>query len=35
MFFTVTGEKPNDEDYNAPYKEKTTFILCNPNAMFY
>jgi len=35
MFFTVTGDKPDDDDYSATYKDKPTFILCNPNAMFY
>jgi pimeloyl-ACP methyl ester carboxylesterase len=35
MFFPYTGEQAIDEDYSLEYKDKTTFILCNPNAMFY
>jgi len=35
MFFTATGEPIQDDNPNAAYKERDTFILCNPNAMFY
>jgi hypothetical protein len=35
MFFTYNGVTPDDNDYKLDYKEKTTFIICNPNAMFY
>ena len=36
MFFSTTGEKLNDDPLAVvDYKEKPTFILCNPNAMFY
>ena len=35
MFFTSTGEKVDDENADAAYKTQPTFILCNPNAMFY
>jgi len=35
MFFTATGEQLQDENPTASYKERDTFILCNPNAMFY
>ena len=35
MFFTSTGEVLDDEKDNADYKNMPTFILCNPNAMFY
>lgn len=35
MFFTTTGEAVNDDDPSMNYKNLPTFILCNPNAMFY
>ena len=35
MFFTYNGIMPDDIDYKLDYKDKTTFIICNPNAMFY
>jgi hypothetical protein len=35
MFFTQSGCKPDDADPNKLYKDRHTFILCNPNAMFY
>ena len=35
MFFTNTGEKVDDYNPGCNYKENPTFILCNPNAMFY
>jgi hypothetical protein len=35
MFFTATGEKLDDLNELAEYKDRNTFILCNPNAMFY
>lgn len=35
MFFTNTGEKVDDSNPRSNYKENPTFILCNPNAMFY
>ncbi len=35
MFFTATGEKPDDLNELAEYKDRNTFIICNPNAMFY
>jgi len=35
MFFSSTIEVPVDDDENLDYKNKPTFILCNPNAMFY
>ena len=35
MFFTATGEKLDDQNERAEYKDRHTFILCNPNAMFY
>jgi len=35
MFFTATGEKLDDLNEMAEYKDRNTFILCNPNAMFY
>jgi cytochrome oxidase Cu insertion factor (SCO1/SenC/PrrC family) len=35
MFFTATEEVPNDDDPSLAYKDRHTFILCNPNAMFY
>ena len=35
MFFSSTGEKLDDQNYQAEYKDRNTFILCNPNAMFY
>ena len=35
MFFTNTGEKIDDSNDSLYYKENPTFILCNPNAMFY
>ena len=35
MFFTTTGEEVDDNVFDANYKSLPTFILCNPNAMFY
>jgi len=35
MFFTATGEKADDSNDKLDYKTKPSFILCNPNAMFY
>jgi len=35
MFFTYSSEMPEDEAYDKSYKEKCTFVLCNPNAMVY
>ncbi len=35
MFFPTTVEKVDDKDPDLKYKDKPTFILCNPNAMFY
>jgi hypothetical protein len=35
MFFTATGEALQDDNKSATYKERDTFILCNPNAMYY
>ena len=35
MFFASTSEKLDDDDSGKLYKDKPTFILCNPNAMFY
>jgi hypothetical protein len=35
MFFSVSGDIADDNDPTQDFKEKTTFILCNPNAMFY
>jgi hypothetical protein len=35
MFFTATSEVPQDDLTEAAYKDLPTFILCNPNAMFY
>lgn len=35
MFFTATSESLQDENNEALYKQRDTFILCNPNAMFY
>ena len=35
MFFTTTGEDVDDNNFEANYKTLPTFILCNPNAMFY
>lgn len=35
MFFTTTSEEVNHDDETLKYKKLPTFILCNPNAMFY
>ena len=35
MFFPTTGEKVQDDKYDAEYKSMPTIIICNPNAMFY
>ena len=35
MFFSSTSEKLEDDISEKTYKDKPTFILCNPNAMFY
>jgi hypothetical protein len=35
MFFSATTEKLDDNNPTLSYKDKPTFILCNPNAMFY
>lgn len=35
MFFTATSESLQDDNSEALYKQRDTFILCNPNAMFY
>ena len=35
MFFASTEEVLDDDDVTKAYKDKHTFILCNPNAMFY
>ena len=35
MFFSATGEKLQDDNSECEYKKRDTFILCNPNAMFY
>ena len=37
MIFPATDEKIDKEDYRAEknFKKLPTFILCNPNAMFY
>jgi alpha/beta superfamily hydrolase len=35
MFFSVDSEPIDDLNPRAVYKTKPTFILCNPNAMFY
>ena len=37
MFFPATGEKLEKDNLKAEknFKKLPTFILCNPNAMFY
>jgi hypothetical protein len=35
MFFTATSTQPNDDNPKEEYKKYPSFILCNPNAMFY
>jgi hypothetical protein len=35
MFFSATSEKLDDDNPEAAYKDRETFILCNPNAMYY
>lgn len=35
MFFAASSEKLDNENENLKYKSFPTFILCNPNAMFY
>ena len=35
MFFTATCETLDNYNTNAEYKKMPTYILCNPNAMFY
>jgi hypothetical protein len=35
MFFSANSEDVDDNKYNALYKERATFIICNPNAMNY
>jgi len=35
MFFTATSEVPDDGKATGAFKDFPTFILCNPNAMFY
>jgi hypothetical protein len=35
MFFSGTSEKIDNYDPELHYKNISTFILCNPNAMFY
>ena len=35
MFFPATSEKVDNSNADVQYKGLNTFILCNPNAMFY
>jgi len=35
MFFPSTNEVPDDSNEDLTYKKRPSFILCNPNAMFY
>jgi hypothetical protein len=35
MFFSANSEAVDDNLYSAEYKERATFIICNPNAMNY